>query len=241
MKKLISIITMFLLLTGCSSDVKKSEENIEGYEVKTYVTDEMRNQTKDQGYIMADFHEDYHNYDYLNKNLSKIVIGTVVSVDEIIYEEGMFIPYTKGTILIQNTLYGDNVDNEIISFIRGGGYMSMAQYNAASPKEDREKRERLCKENGGNCDFENQYVKFQFENDIEIEAGKTYLMYLGESKLENVYSLFALEAGLKEINIKPVNRVAKQTLSIEELLVKDNSTGKFEPLQEYLDKALPKK
>ena len=239
MKKILCILCLFILLNGCAKEeVSKNEKE---YEVKTYVTEEMVEYTKDQGYVMADFHEDYHKYEYLNKNMSNLIIGTVVTIDDIQYEKDMFMPYTKGTIFVQKTLYGKDIENDMIEFVRAGGYMTMEQFNAASPKEDVEKRERLCKENGGDCDYKNQYVKFQFENDIEIEAGKTYLMYIGETKTKGIYTLFALEAGLKEININQTKTVRQLSLDTKELLVKNNTTGEFTSLEEYLKEALPKK
>lgn len=223
MKIKLLFVICSIILSGCMVSKVKMKN---GYEVKSYVTDEMMKENECEFDYMnstIDFIQDYHSYDFLNENMTHLIIGTVVSVDEIVYEKNSFIPYTKGTVFVQKTLYGKNIDNKLISYNRLGGYISNKafyenQADGIIPADVNE----------------NDYINLCLGNDIE--AGKTYLMYMREGK---EFAVIGLEAGLKELNVDKVAVVEKKEFDIHSLLVKDNVNKKFVSLEEYIENALP--
>ena len=88
----------------------------------------------------------------------------------------------------------------------------------------------------GNKDTSNLYVNNTSRDDITIEKGKTYLVYMNRSDdfhNSNEYSIEAFEYGLREI------KYDQKTL--DQITIKNNKTGSYEPLKKAISKKiLPK-
>ena len=82
-------------------------------------------------------------------------------------------------------------------------------------------------------------VCFNFirEYDINIEEGKTYLVYLNYNENAGVYEILGLKYGLREINIpQEKNNITLIDLDFGNIGIKNNDTNEYENLQEYIDK-----
>lgn len=162
-----------------------------------------------------------NNFEYADH----VVIGRVLSIDggsnvnE--YTGGYTYPYTYGTVEVLKEYKGSFEDN-LISYVRVGGIISYEDYYSSLSVAQKEKRNYL-----GN---EPEYVERYFEDDIKIEPGKVYLMYLNESaSKENHYAIVFLQGGLREIDETSVVDSADS-----QLRVYNNCEQKWEKLEDVL-------
>ena len=87
---------------------------------------------------------------------------------------------------------------------------------------------------------ENKYVSYSTSNNISIEVGKTYLMYLNYNKDYERYGIVFLEQGLREIQDSSISEIRKNSskeLSIGEehnIRIKNNITGEYEILSDVI-------
>ena len=81
------------------------------------------------------------------------------------------------------------------------------------------------------------YFNLIREFDINIEEGKTYLVYLNYNENAGVYEILGLKYGLREINIpQERNNITLIDLDFGNIGIKNNDTNEYENLQEYIDK-----
>lgn len=167
-----------------------------------------------------DFNLDVTDLDYLEGNSSDIIIGKVKSIDGTTnYNEknkSYTFVSTYGTIQVEGIIKSNSKFslNDTVLFARMGGEITVAEYEKSlEPRQIvRQKIDQLTEE-----EKKNLYVRMYIANDIEIEAGKTYLMYLSYDESTEKYAIIGFENGLREYN-KNNNTV------------KNNSTGEFESL-----------
>lgn len=167
-----------------------------------------------------DFNLDVTDLDYLEENSSDIIIGKVKSIDGTTnYNEknkSYTFVSTYGTIQVEGIIKSNSKFslNDTVLFARMGGEITVAEYEKSlEPRQIvRQKIDQLTEE-----EKKNLYVRMYIANDIEIEAGKTYLMYLSYDESTEKYAIIGFENGLREYN-KNNNTV------------KNNSTGEFESL-----------
>lgn len=167
-----------------------------------------------------DFNLDVTDLDYLEENSSDIIIGKIKSIDGTTnYNEknkSYIFVSTYGTIQVEGIIKSNSKFslNDTVLFIRMGGEITVAEYEKSlEPRQIvRQKIDQLTEE-----EKKNLYVRMYIANDIEIEAGKTYLMYLSYDESTEKYTIIGFENGLREYN-KNNNTV------------KNNSTGEFESL-----------
>ena len=173
--------------------------------------------------ITAAYDSVYDNSDTaeLEDRSELIVIGNVKSLDGVINYSKELDEYimtsTIGKIDVKNIVKSDNriTENATIDFIRVGGTISVAEYEKSlTPRQIiRQGIDQLTQE-----EKETKYIKFSYEDDIEIEDGKDYLMYLKYEQKLNRYRIIGMEYGLKEY---------KESTSE----VKNNQSHKWERLQ----------
>ena len=80
--------------------------------------------------------------------------------------------------------------------------------------------------------LDNTYINVSISDDIDIEEGYTYLIYL--KKNQEKYEIIGLDVGLRKVNVNYSSRLRTQNLDIDTLEVMNNKTGEFESLQNYL-------
>ena len=144
---------------------------------------------------------DYSDINQLKNLAEDIVIAKVTSVDGgTNYSEGLEM-YTSnntiGEIQILQSLKGDLSVNDVVPFIRCGGTVETTEYI----KNLNDKRKYLLEQaenSGQETMLDYKYVKEIEAGDIEIEEGKTYLMFICYDQYNQRYEIFGQQYGLRE-------------------------------------------
>ncbi len=204
------------------NDMKKEEE----YKIYSYITDEMQQKAQDVTPVILCYARAY-TPEYLNEIASHIVVARVISIDEMDVSYSLF-GMTKGKLLINNSLKGDFKNGQVVSFGKLGGIIDA---------------QTIIDVQGEECSYTNEEPKSKIyfnlirEFDINIEEGKTYLLYLSYNEHEDVYEILGLKYGLREINIpQEKDTISLINVDFSKLELKNNDTNEFENLQEYIDK-----
>jgi len=175
-----------------------------------------------------------------------IIIGTVTSVDGGINYNPVQKCYTMiqtiGKLKVDKVLKGDIKDKQIL-FVRNGGTIKLSEYEKSLTKEY---IEYIGLDKMTEKEKENQYVSDTIQGNVQIEKGKTYLMYLNYNTDYGRYNIKYYEYGLKEVDASSLSSDANITNSDTETLtsneykaikVKNNTNGKYE----ILDSIIPDK
>lgn len=146
---------------------------------------------------------DNANTEELEERSDFIIIGNVKQIDDVINYSPEINEYimtsTIGTITVRNVIKSNGFisENDEIPFIRVGGTIRVSEYEKSlTPRQViRQGLDQMTQQ-----EKENSYIKFSYEDDIDIENGKSYLIYLKyEQKLDR-YRIIGMEYGLKEYN-----------------------------------------
>lgn len=166
---------------------------------------------------------------------SDIVLVTVASIDggsNINEITGDYVhPYTYGKLQILDMYKGDLSVGQEIEYVRMGGIVTYDSYAASLTPAQREK---FISQTEGKL----AYVKVTGEQDIELEAGKTYLAYLlnpesGNFSKENAYAMIGWEGGLREA--RELEQAYKGS-SAAQIEVFNNYMKEWESLDEVIPK-----
>ncbi len=250
MKKFLLIITTSLLLTGCASlkhtDQTQTPKTSEKEETIMYYNyrDKISTESIDIATISADHSIDISDVNQLRDFDTNVFIGTVESIDgcSTTTAEDTFnpIPYEYGKITVLKNLKGQTNSN-IINFARNGGVISIADYEKNAPKEMIENDDKHRKEAGQEkIDKASTYIELRYENDIILEAGKTYLFFMKYVSSTDTYVVNGIQYGTREI-YQPSSKSSlfKKLPNENTLQVKNNDTGEFESLDEFIDLYFP--
>lgn len=233
-------IIVFILSIINSNDIENINENInqesnilqdnvnqkEGYEVYSYITDDMRQKAEDVIPAILCYGRAF-TPDYLNELSDHIAIIRVISIDEMDMSYSLF-GMTKGKLLVNNSLKGDFNDGDIIKFGKIGGIIDAQTLIDVQGEESSYTKEEPKNE---------IYFNIIREFDINIEEGKTYLAYLGYNEKEDVYEIVGLKYGLRELYIpQEKDYISLKELDFNNIGLKNNDTNEYENLQEYIDK-----
>lgn len=217
------------MLFGCST--KNGTDNSNVNEEKAY---------KNAYLDYEDIEEIYTNADLVGINIEDsseiykaakyIVIATVESIDggsnkNLITGEYVY-PYTYGTIFIDKVYKGDIEEGSTLIYMRSGGIISYQDWYDSLSQAEKDKHDYLSK------GVSPKYVKSMFNDDIDIEPGKTYLMYMEDanSRSNNEYMIAAWQAGLREVS----GLESMTSDGYSSLKVLNNYTGKYESLDDVL-------
>ena len=238
-KKMNRLLVLFILLavicSGCSSQhtenkgnkqmskpVIEAKEPYDAYaEIKSKEVMSIPNSAEIDG-DPSDSNEIYSRVtDIAIVNIESIDGGDNINqnTSEYIY------PFTYGKMKILAVYKGDLQVNATIGYTRMGGVIPFDKYYASLYPEQQSKIDRNMK------DDKPEYVEMMFEDDIQIEAGKTYLVYLTsypQYKIDDlpVYNIGGWEGGLREIQGNPKAKTGVK--------VYNNYTGDWDTLNEIL-------
>ncbi len=134
--------------------------------------------------------------------------------------------YSKGKAQVLSVLKG-NMDNTI-TFERTGGKMPWTEW--IKGVDDPEKLINLAKESG--TDHSNTIVDARASGDIELETGKTYLVFMHKSD-EGIYHIGAYQYGTRELQNQDPTTITPQ--GIQSLKVKDNVTGEWVSIKDIVN------
>ena len=237
MKRKTMLIFLFVAL-GLSAFVVLGVSNLNDnkidttkeYEVTSYITQDVIDNMQDCSVDLC--LEEGYTPENLKEQADDIVIGSVLSLDEGDPEVGLF-GVTTGKLLINETLRGDLQKGQVIEYMKNGGVMNMAEWEDTQPVNANLKRAYLRNQAGVDIDLENTYINILISDDIEIEEGYTYLIYLKENN--GKYEIIGLDIGLRKINVNYASKLRAQNYDMSTLQVMNNETGEFESLQEYIN------
>lgn len=208
------------------------------YYIYTYIDEEIKNNSSIQ-MISTELENEYTPKFMLN-NAEAIALVTIIDLDGASMEYGPF-GMTYGKALVNNVIKGNINSGDVIEYIKPGGTISVSQYDKYDAPASVQKRDYLAKKAGIVIDKEHTYINFKFENDIELEAGKTYLVYLNYVRNYDKYEIIGLGNGIREINVpRATKTVTTTSFNIDELQVKNNKTGEWESLNTYVQKNITK-
>lgn len=108
---------------------------------------------------------------------------------------------TVGKIEVIETFKGTLKANEIIPFVRGGGVISIYEYEKGLYEAQKIKQgiDKLSLE-----EKKTKYAEHHDQGDIQIEEGKTYLMYMKYDPENKTYGFQGFQYGLREFD--PITR-----------------------------------
>lgn len=238
----ISVLLTGTIMIGYESNYKKdllkeegqtvSEEKKSAYQVYSYISNEMKDKAEGS-FIHAEFEHEY-TPNYMLSISDAVVLASVISIDSADTKYDMAVGNTYGKMVINNSLYGDLQEGTVIDYMKSGGIMTLEEYEKNQIPEAREKREALRKQAG--IDASQVYMNLHFLNDPNIEEGKVYLCYLAYLDDIGKYEIIGLGNGFREVNIPQANTVSAQSITTNEYQIKNNDTGNFESLTDYIDK-----
>ena len=228
-RKLFVLISLLLLVCGCSAhpvdlvDVNESDVQTVVYYNAYDQIDESKMLV---GIAKIETADDLNDALCNFENADHVIIGRILSIDggsnvnEI--DGGYTSPYTFGVLEVMREFKGEFETSEI-SYVRIGGIVPYEDYYASLSPSQQEKRD--------NLGDEPEYMKLVFENDVEIEPGKVYLMYLKESVTNpDYYAIVFLQAGLREID----EESAASATSDGQIRVYNNITQQWDTLSEVI-------
>lgn len=227
------IIAALLLVAGAIAAVAMLNFQKQDDETAKLEQEPSSNVPKEDVYLIASFIElDYNNSNpqTMAEMSDGIAIVKVKSLDGVSnYGKGVqqyVHPYTYGQIEVIQTLKGDIKEGGTVKFSRLGGIMPFNEYLEGLSETERAKF--------ANHDTEKK-VKITFDGDIDIEADKTYLVYLANSTVHyaepGAYEIVGFEGGLREIQTASGYSVNS---SSSDLKVLNNFTGEWENLNDVV-------
>lgn len=172
--------------------------------------------------------------EYMLELSDAVVIASVISIDGADTKYNQAVGYTYGKIVINNSIYGNINQGSIINYMKSGGIMTLEEYDKYQIEEIQEKHKNLREQSG--IDASQIYVNTHFENDINVETGKTYLCYLKYIDSIGKYEIIGLGNGLRELNLKKKEFVSSLEINIYEQKILNNNTGEYESLNDYIKK-----
>lgn len=182
------------------------------------------------------------NNTFIAEDAEVILIGTIKSIEGVINynptSENYVMTRTIGTIEVDNVIKGDLVKSEI-PFMKLGGVIPINEYEKGIPIEQAEK---FGFNKMSNEEKQSKYVSEQLENDINIEQGETYLIYLKYYDDYDIYSICYLQYGIRQVKID--NKFSSNSIKnisnneYKHIMVMNNENGTYESLDSILPASL---
>ena len=215
---LVSMISL-TSISGCMLETAENKQADNHY--YSYI-DEIPTDKILSGAIQVEYGNE-NTPEYMKSIADFIVNATVQSIDYANMKYSM-IGCTYGTISINEVYYGDKKISGVLPYVKEGGIIKMEDWENAQPIDSQEKRQFLQEKNDEEYPY--TYVDTITDEDIHLEAGKTYLMYIDYHEEIDKYVIIGLKNGSREM-IKDKNNP-------ENFLIKNNTTGEYDDLLEYL-------
>lgn len=245
MKKSVALVIIIVsllgicLITNININLKLKSENVENiieeynkeektlkYKTYSYITDEMKENTNSYWRVVC-YNED--PTEYAKKISDAIAIVSIVSIDGCENYGNI-----KGTMVVNNCIKGDLKPKSLMEYVKSGGIVTMSEYDAHDNPEAVEKRDYLREKEGITVDKDHTYVNLGTAEDIDVEAGKTYLAYLKYNNELSKYEILDYNTVLMEVNVPQTDEVEAKEYNLDELEILNNTTKEWESLKEYI-------
>lgn len=146
------------------------------------------------------------------------------------------LPYTYGHMTVVENIVGDLPIGEGLEFYRLGGTISADQYYNGLTEVEKERMD-FAKENNAAL-ASATYIKEASDGDVDVEAGKTYLVYLVDETAyyakPDTYAIIGFEGGLREVRTNSGEVATQSTTEATNMQVLNNFTGEWESLNSIL-------
>lgn len=169
-------------------------------------------------------------------NSTNIVLARVDSIDgssnySDVTDDYVY-PYTYGHMTVIENFKGELPVDESVEFYKIGGTVSTQQYYNSMAEAQREKFDVFGDKSKIS---DSKFIKQMFSGDIDVEVGKTYVMYLGPETAYHAkpgtYAIFGFQGGLREVQTTSggLGRSASSQM------VLNNFTGEWEELKDLFN------
>lgn len=230
------VIAIFVLLLCCAGIFsfgyrESTAEEGQAYEIKSYITEQMKADACVSNAELCLLEE--FTPQKIGNDADSIALATVLTLDNADPDASM-VGMTNGTMLINQVLSGDLSKGQVINYSKPGGMMKMSEWEESQPDAANQKRQYLREQSNASEDLNKTYINLKISGDIEIEAGKSYLVYLKSNN--GSYEIIGLGNGLRELDVaQQSSRATVQTFNTSSLKIKNNETGEFESLENYIN------
>ena len=239
------ILCLLIVLSGCGKKDAKVTDNQENNSSVSY-RDKLSIGEKNLKHVKIDADNaiDISDVPALRDFVTHIFIAKVESIDgcSTTVGNGRFspIPAEYGKMRVLRSIKG-SIDSDSINFYRAGGVISIAEYEKDAPAEMVANEEKHRKASGNeNIDKNANFYEWKEEGDIDIEAGKTYIFFAMYNEETGYYNILGAQYGSREISSGEANdkddKISMNALDKNELKLKNNDSGKYESLKEFIDK-----
>jgi hypothetical protein len=229
MKRTVCLLLSTMMLFGCSYN-ERNDLGSKNYDYKDYRTT-LTDVQVESILSSADFAIDVSSVSELRDHTTNIFLATIDSIDgcSTIAATNQFspMPYTYGKLTVLENLKGEVYGQ--INFAKTGGILSLAEYEEHAPQEmiDNDDKHR-----GKEIDKESTYVSYYFENDIKLEAGKTYVFFTNYVKETNMYVVDGVQYGTREV-ISDEQTTGFRSKPSVSLNIKDNNKNEYTSYEEF--------
>lgn len=178
---------------------------------------------------------DYSKKDVKRKYQKEVIIGRVEditgteNVDKKTGEETHI--KTLGNISVLKVYNGNLKEGEKIAFSKVGGEMKFEEYIKGSSSARKKLEDNAEYNNIKEEDRKNLIISDRIKDDVVLEKGKTYLFYLEKIEGSDRYNICFFGDGTREVRD---NSTLKSVKENNEILVKNNRTGKFEKIEDVI-------
>lgn len=233
-KRFILMVSFSFLLVGCSSKPQTSikpdtstKEIVFKNAYSTIKNDDILHLTSE-----GDFLYSFEDADVLFEASEYVALIRVDSIDGAInkneFDGSVMYPSTYGQLTVLHLIKGDLQVKKSYRYLRAGATIAWDQYLEGLNAEQVKKQRSNIKD-----DNIPKFVEVKFLNDIDLEPGKVYLVYLEPSKhIKEGLTIEGLQGGLREVQNGEA-LYSKDTLSIttNSLKVFNNFTKTWESLE----------
>lgn len=168
---------------------------------------------------------DYSNNDVIKEKSDLVVVGKVTEIGNASNYNSKSKEYhkalTPGKLEVIEVVKSDvNEKMDEIDFMDIGGTISYEDYAKSLLPAQREKREYLMKQSGI-MTVNNVFVNESVEDQLDLEVGETYIMYLKYNEDYNSYIVTNQPYGIKKYNPETqeiTNHVTKEVAKLEDLM-----------------------
>ena len=239
------ILCLLIVLSGCGKKDAKVTDNQENNSSVSY-RDKLSIGEKNLKHVKIDADNaiDISDVPALRDFVTHVFIAKVESIDgcSTTVGNGRFspIPAEYGKMRVLRSIKG-SIDSDSINFYRAGGVISIAEYEKDAPAEMVANEEKHRKASGNeNIDKNANFYEWKEDGDIDIEAGKTYIFFAMYNEETGYYNILGAQYGSREISSGEANdkddKISMNALDKDELKLKNNDSGKYESLKEFIDK-----
>ncbi len=155
---------------GAIESTNVNERNVnevdKEYKIYSYITDEMRSNMHESKPVALFRHE--YTPEYMLELSDTVALVTIVTIDGASTEYNNMFGMTYGSLLIENIISGDNIEKDIIEYIKPGGILTMSNWEKTQPQAASDKRNYLREQSGAEIDKDNTYINIMLGNNIRL-------------------------------------------------------------------------